>query len=117
MDIAKNLLKEKCDAFLKLAVKMADTGTGNSEASSGSSTGNFKGIELKGFNYLVINDNDNSEKSFLWLWQFQVSELFMYEVTALAGIKINISWQEFEVYLPQAKGYYKVKEITGIDFL
>jgi hypothetical protein len=35
----------------------------------------------------------------------------------LAGKKIDITWQEMEVYLPQAKGYYVVKEITGITVL
>ncbi|MGZ3874908.1 MAG: hypothetical protein ACXVJD_18450, partial [Mucilaginibacter sp.] len=62
-------------------------------------------------------DNGNSEKSFIWLRQFPGSEKFMNGPLTLAGKKLNISWQEIEVYLPQAKGYYKVKEITGITIL
>ncbi len=115
-DIAKNLLKEKCDGFLKLAVKMADK-SANEDESTGSFTGTFKRIDLKGFNYFIVSDQSNSEKSFLWLKQFAGSEKFMTDVAKFAGKKIKISWQELEVYLPSAKGYYKVKEITAVDIL
>jgi hypothetical protein len=30
---------------------------------------------------------------------------------------MKISWQETEVYIPAAKGYFKIKEIKGIDLL
>ena len=82
---------------------------------TGSTTGTFKRIDNKGFNYIVITENGN-EKSFLWLTQFAGSEKFMDNTTSLTGKNLNVSWKEIEVYLPQAKGYYKVKEITGIDF-
>ena len=36
--------------------------------------------------------------------------------TALTGKNLKITWEEIEVYLPQVKGYYKVKEITRVDF-
>ncbi|MFI5137093.1 MAG: hypothetical protein ACHQIM_04645 [Sphingobacteriales bacterium] len=117
VDIGKNLMKEKCDAFLKLAVKMAEKTTESDESSTGTTTGSFKRIDLKGFNYLVIDTENNTEKSFIWLRQFPGSEKFMNSNTAPTGTKLKITWQEIEVYLPQAKGYYKVKEITGIDIL
>jgi hypothetical protein len=113
-DIGANLLKQKCGGFLKLAVKMADK-KGSVEIQS--TTGAFKRIDNKGFNYIVIADGTGSQKSFLWLREFAGSDKFAGATTALLNKKLKVTWQEIEVYLPQAKGYYKVKEITAIDVL
>jgi len=116
IDIGKNLLRMKCDAFLKLAAKMANKDKESGDgASAGSIEGNFKRIDNKGFNYFVIADNDKKEKSFIWLRQFQGSENFMNGGANYIGKRVKIRYQEMEVYLPQAKGYYKVKEIISLD--
>jgi hypothetical protein len=114
IEIGKDLLRENCGSFLNLSVKMAGDKTKTNTLQA--TTGVFKRIDLKGFNYIVITDNGN-ERSFLWLRQFPGSEKFMNNAVALTGKKLKISWQEIEVYLPAAKGYYKVKEITAVDFL
>jgi hypothetical protein len=113
--IGQNLLQDKCAIFFKLAALMAkkdDEKTVQTE----STTGTFKRIDLKGFNYIVIDDA-GSQKSFLWLREFAGSDKFMGATTTLLNKKLKITWQEIEVYLPAAKGYYKVKEITAIDIL
>ncbi|MBD1383927.1 hypothetical protein IDJ75_01440 [Mucilaginibacter rigui] len=119
-DIGINLMKQKCDGFMQLAIKMAEksgaNGDESDEAETKTSTGVFKRVDNKGFNYVVIS-SEGSEKSYLWLKQFAGSETFMDGTTRLAGKKLKITWQEIEVYLPAAKGYYKVKEITAIDVL
>ena len=119
-DIGVNLMKQKCDGFIQLAIKMAQKGGANSDESdeveTKTSTGVFKRVDNKGFNYIVIS-SEGSEKSYLWLKQFAGSEAFMEGTTRLAGKKLKITWQEIEVYLPAAKGYYKVKEITAVDIL
>jgi hypothetical protein len=114
LDIGKNLLNQKCDAFLKLAAKTADH---RGEPETEITTGSFKRIDTKGFNYIIITDASGSEKSFLWLRQFTGSEKFMAQPLNVTGKKLKITWQELEVYLPQAKGYYKLKEIMAIDIL
>lgn len=111
--LAKDLIAMKCSNFMKLENIIAQQKV---RALENTSSGEFRRIETKGFNYIVISDNGN-EKSFIWLQQFPGSEKFMNNTLNLAGKKLKISWQELEVYLPQAKGYYKVKEITAIDFL
>ncbi|TSD67695.1 hypothetical protein FFF34_009995 [Inquilinus sp. KBS0705] len=113
-DIGRNLLKQKCEGFLKLAVKMANK---KDQIAVQATTGTFKRVDVKGFNYIVITDNAGSEKSFLWLRQFPGSEQFTGSTIKFAGKKLKISWQDIEVYLPTAKGYYQVKEITAIDLL
>jgi len=115
VEIAKNLMNEKCAGFMQLAVKMAQKGDAGSEASS--TEGKFKRIDNKGFNYIIVAGDDNQEKSFLWLEQFSGSENFMSNPASLAGKTLKIDWKEIEVYLPGSKGYYKVKEITGITVL
>jgi len=96
---------------------MAKSDKGDDEPAVQSTAGVFKRVDLKGFNYLIIKDQNSSEKSFLWLRQFPGSEQFMNGTAKLAGKKVKVSWQEIEVYLPAAKGYYKVKEITGVELL
>jgi hypothetical protein len=112
-EIGKNLVAEKCPGFLKLAVKMS----GKTETEANTTEGSFKRVENKGFNYIVLTGADGSEKSFLWLRQFTGSEIFMADTAKYTGKNLRISWREIEVYLPQAKGYYNVKEITGIEVL
>jgi len=113
-EIGKNLMSENCSAAVKLGVKMA---ANDDQPETSTTEGVFKRIDLKGFNYLVIKDAGNSEKSFLWLRQFTGSEGFMTDAAKMIGKKVKVTWQEIEVYVPEAKGYYKVKEITGVDVL
>lgn len=117
IEIGKNLFYQNCSAFLKLSVKMAENEKVSTEEVSKYLEGSFKRIDLKGFNYVVLNDDNGLEISFLWLKQFPGSEKFMADITIYKGKKLRIKYEEIEVYLPLAKGYYKVKEITGIDFL
>ena len=114
IELAKNLLSQNCSAALQLAMKMSQA---TDDVNVGTTQGTFKRIETKGFNYIVIAEANKGEKSFLWLGQFPDSEKFMGPSTGLIGKKLSIKWKEIEVYLPEAKGYYKVKEITEVDLL
>jgi hypothetical protein len=114
--IAKDLMARNCQGFVKLSllsVKKDDAGAQTTSATEG----HLKRIDNKGFNYIIIADANNNEKSFLWLRQFPGSEHFIGGTSNLIGKKLKIEWQEIEVYLPEAKGYYKVKEITSITLL
>jgi hypothetical protein len=115
--IGKNLMKQKCGSFMQLAMKMGKDDDAE-DAGTQVTAGVFKRIDTKGFNYIVITDKAASEKSFIWLRQFAGSEKFMDALPAkLVGKKLKITWKDMEVYLPQAKGYYTVKEIVSIDIL
>ncbi|MFD0765150.1 hypothetical protein ACFQZI_09815 [Mucilaginibacter lutimaris] len=114
--IGQSLLQDKCPAFLKLAGIMAKSKDKDVKDTE-TTTGTLKRMDLKGFNYLVLTDAAGSERSFIWLRQFPGSEKFMGPITKFVGKKLKITWQEMEVYLPAAKGYYKVKEIVGVEIL
>lgn len=116
VDLAMNLLGRDCKGFKELALIMGRSNKSSDEMVSAALTGIFKRIENKGFNYFIIAEG-GQEHSFLWLRQFNGSEKFMNGNVKYAGRKMKISYQELEVYLPQAKGYYKVKEITGLEIL
>lgn len=113
IDIALNLIKQDCKGFKNLALIMGKD-SADSEGIS-SMSGTLKRIENKGFNYFVIAGADHKETSFIWLRQFPGSEKFMNGATNYAGKNVKIKYQEMEVYLPQAKGYYKVKEIVSLE--
>ena len=114
-DIARDLLDEKCDGFLKLSMKMA--GKDDDEDEVASATGVFKRVDNKGFNYIIIASEGNKEQSFIWLRQFPGSENYMQSVSKLTGKKLKIKYREIEAYLPQAQGYYKLKEIVSLEEL
>ncbi len=116
IEIGKNLFKQNCGAALKLGVKMAQKDN-DQESSENNTEGVFKRIESKGFNYIILSGKNNNETSFIWLRQFPGSENFMADTVKYVGKKIRIKYHELEVFLPAAKGYYKVKEITAIEIL
>jgi hypothetical protein len=113
IDLAFNLLGQDCQGFKQLALIMG--GKNAEEEAVGTSTGKFKRIDNKGVNYIVITGPGGNEKSFLWLRQFAGSENFMSGGLKYIGKNVTIKYQEIEIYLPQAKGYYRVKEITSLS--
>jgi len=113
IDIGKDLLSQNCVAFTNISVKMAQKES--EQAGEEISEGEFKRIDVRGFNYIVLSDSTSREKSFIWLRQFPGSEKFMNGGTAYIGKNVKIKYQELEVYLPQARGYYKVKEIVSLN--
>jgi len=113
VDLAISLMKQNCKAFTQIATLMGGKDDGEKSATE---SGNIARIENRGFNYLIISGPDHKEKSFIWLSQFPGSEKFMNGITPYVGKKVKIRYREIEVYLPLAKGYYKVKEIVSVDF-
>ncbi len=115
LTIGANMMKQKCVPFMKIAGLMA--GSGNKTDATGTTQGTVKRVDNKGFNYIIVTDANGNEKSFLWLRQFAGSEKFAGLPATYVNKKVRIKWQNMEVYLPQAKGYYNVKEITALELL
>lgn len=113
IDLALNLLAQDCQGFKQLALIMG--GKNADEEVVGTSTGKLKRIDNKGLNYIVITGSGGNEKSFLWLRQFAGSENLMDGGLKYIGKNMTVKYQEIEIYLPQAKGYYRVKEITSLN--
>jgi len=110
-DIGTSLVKNGCSSFIKLSALIAGQ---EAKTQENATHGTLKSIDNKGFNYFTIVDVNKSENSFIWLRQFPGSEKFTNGLGAYAGKNVTIKWDEIEVYLPAAKGYYKVKEIVEL---
>ncbi|WP_207426098.1 hypothetical protein [Pedobacter sp. SYSU D00535] len=114
MDIGKNLLNQNCESFLKLSMALVKSDSSDDAELSSASTGVLKRIDTKDFNYFILTGSDNKEKSFIWLRQFPGSEKYISNPKAFIGKSVTIDWKEIEVFIPAAKSYFKLKEVTGI---
>lgn len=116
IEIGKNLLSQNCPGFMHLSMAMAN-GSDTGESLTGVTEGRLKRMDTRDFNYFVLTDDDNKEKSFIWLRQFPGSDSFINDASKLVGKKLRIDWQEMEVYVPSAKSYYSIKEVVGMEVL
>ena len=117
MEVGKELLSQGCASFVQLSMKMVDVQApgGASLGGSGATAGRLVRVDNREFRHLVVTDASNREHTFLWFRYFKGSEKFIDIPDAYIGKPLKIQWQETEVFLPNAKGYFKVKEITGIE--
>jgi hypothetical protein len=117
LEVGKELLVQGCGAFVQLSVKMvgAQASDGTTVGGSGVTAGRLVRVDNKEFRYLVVADASNRENTFIWLRYFKGSEKFIEAPDAYIGKPLKIQWREIEVFLPNAKGYFKVKEITGLE--
>lgn len=118
VSVGKDLIAENCSVFIKLSLVLAGKEIDQAaDMDEGISEGLFKRMDTRGFNYVVITGANGNEQSFIWLRQFNGSDKFMNGHAPATGTKLKISWKEIEVYIPDAKGYFKLKEITGVEWL
>jgi hypothetical protein len=117
IEIATEMFRQNCSAFAQLSLLMVDSEGSKSKAdmTDGVTGGRLTRIDNKEFLYFVVTDTANREQSFIWLRYFQGSEKFIKDPASYIGKPLKIRWQEIEVFMPVAKGYFKIKEIAGID--
>ena len=117
IEVGKELLKMKCGSYLKVSAIMAGK---DDDSQEGSKTEMLQAklarVDNKDFTYLILKDNNNKEHSFLWFEYFAGSEKFTGgKLNNFIGKRLKVSWMEKEVYLPKANGYFKIKQITGLE--
>jgi hypothetical protein len=103
------------DYIAALNKKLKKESTGDN--ATGSTEGKFVKLNNREFTYLIIREEGEKETQFLWLKHFNGSERFMIEPDKLRNKSLRVKWQEYEVYLPKANGYYKIKEIVAVELL
>jgi hypothetical protein len=118
IEIGKELIKQKCDAFIKLSMMGIEEEIEREEEhtkSLQSTSGTLLRVDAKDFRYVVLKDKNNREQSFLWYGYFNGSDDFTGEkIKKLVGKNVTITWVEKEVYKPAVNQYIKIKEIAGI---
>ena len=117
-EVGLELVKRNCKPFIQLSMKLAGQGQIKQELTSENSTsGTLASIETKEFSKFILTESGGRRGTYYWLHHFKNSEKFIDQPTKLIGKKMRVSWQETEVYIPAAKGYFKINEITGIEML
>jgi hypothetical protein len=118
-EMALELMKQNCNAFVQMSIKMSRAEAMETEevVEISSTSGTLSSVETKDFCKFILTDAGGKKTSFYWLRYFKNSEKFTDLPTRYVGKKLKVSWQETEVYVPSAKGYYKIKEITEIELL
>ena len=117
-EMAMELMKQNCTAFVQMSLKMSKGMVQDEEVVSVSSTsGTLTSVETKDFCKFIVSDSKGKKLSFYWLHYFKNSEKFTDQPAKYVGKKLKVFWQEIEVYVPSAKGYYKIKEITEIQVM
>jgi hypothetical protein len=117
-ELALEMVKQNCNAFIQMSMKISKGEETMGEVTEVfSTTGTLSAIETKDFSKLILTDANGKKSTFYWMHHFKNSEKFIGQPTKFIGKKMKVSWQETEVYIPAAKGYFKIKEIKGIDLL
>jgi len=117
-EMAMELMKQNCTAFVQMSLKMSKGMVQDEEVLAVSSTsGTLTSVETKDFCKFIVSDSKGKKLSFYWLHYFKNSEKFTDQPAKYVGKKLKVFWQEIEVYVPSAKGYYKIKEITEIQVM
>ena len=118
-ELAIEMMKQNCSAFVQMSVKMSKAGPVADEEvlDVSSTTGTLSSVETKEFCKFNLTDARGKKTSFYWLHHFKNSEKFTDQPSKYVGKKLKVFWQETEVYVPAAKGYYKIKEIKEIQIL
>lgn len=86
-------------------------------AATGISTGTVQGtitkIDSAGFVWFTVKEADGSLTRLLWCHSFAPSADLIKNYKTYVGRNVKIGWQLINIWLPDVKGYYDVKEMTS----
>ena len=118
-ELAIEMMKQNCSSFVQMSLKISQGGeaVGDEVSELSSTSGILSSVETKEFCKFNLTDAKGKKTSFYWIHHFKNSEKFTDQPSKYIGKKIKVFWQETEVYVPAAKGYYKIKEIKEIQVL
>ena len=121
------LMSISCPTFLKIVTDMMteedselleivkDKNGEGATKDFGSVQGELVRIDTDKFATVIIKDADGKRQELVWLKYFTNSEVLMDSTESLQGKVLNFEYVEYEVYLPGAKGYFKIKEIKSLE--
>ena len=86
------------------------------ETITSSHKGTFELLTANEFNMLLITDESNTKRDFIWLFSFDGDSLFIKD-KIVKGDKIEVFYREQEFYDPKTKTYKIYNEITQVKLL
>jgi len=78
-------------------------------------SGSVTTVDVSDFVSLQLKGADGKTTKCYWLEYFSGSDDFVQDPKRLKGKKVRIETSEVEVYLPSAKGYYKINQIVSLE--
>ncbi len=99
------------DIFTKL---MEDAAPPQTATTNETVSGIIKSIEEKEFLFITLKDESNKEIRLVWLRHVAGADEFLNDYKKLIGKKVTITYQIFELFNAQAKGYFGYKMITAL---
>jgi len=99
------------EIFVKLTEDAEEPRTSVNESVSGT----IKSIEEKEFLFITLKDESNKEVRLVWLRHVEGADDYLSDYKKLIGKKATLSYQNFELFNPKAKGYFGYKMLTAIE--
>ena len=117
-ELGEVMFNRKCTPFVQLSFKLAAEEMGvEKDAFASTTSGTLTAVESKEFRKLILTEAGGRKNTYYWLHHFKNSEMLIDHPEKFIGKKMKITWTETEVFLPAAKGYFKIKEIKEIEIL
>lgn len=86
------------------------------EIIASSHKGTFESMTAGEFNTIVITDESNTKRAFIWLFSFEGDSLFIKD-KIVKGDKVEIFYTEQQFFDPKTKTYKIYNEITQVKLL
>lgn len=86
------------------------------EIIASSHKGTFESMTAGEFNTIVITDESNTKRAFIWLFSFEGDSLFIKD-KIVKGDKVEIFYTEQQFFDPKTKTYKIYNEITEVKLL
>jgi hypothetical protein len=102
------------DPSMLKSKKGDDEDAAPAKTSQGTTAGVFKKVDGSDLYKLIIAEDQGRERDYYWLEPFQGDQVFIDNSSKMKNQKINVTWIEREIYLPKAKGYFKVRVIQKV---
>ncbi len=116
--IALEMMNSGCPAFLKLSMKLAGNSSADDQADVTelkSTAGVVVKVEEKDFLYLTIKNSAGKLVTLIFMADVDGSSDWMKEPTLkLLNKKVNVQWEEEEVYQPKLKDFVNIKKLKAL---
>ncbi|MEO7311279.1 MAG: hypothetical protein ABIX01_12830 [Chitinophagaceae bacterium] len=112
-------LSSECPAFLDIMMRLQGNIQADNSKITSTEKSNFMGeivaVETEGYTYIHIKNEAGRITKFLWLEYFKGSDAYKQNPKLLLGKKVEIQWQQIEIYNAKLNDYMDAKEIRELS--
>lgn len=120
MQLAAEMLKQNCPAFMKMSMQMTGGATKADVVSSNTVkteeiTGTVQQVSEDEFLTITVKADNGREYKLYYLAYVKGSDGWLKNIATLKDKKVIVGYQEKEFYQPKAQTFVAVKEITSLE--